>query len=393
LLSGQNECIELLQAQESMLSKKSKKGKIQITLESISGSQHEITIDLLPGKTAVDLVVNNTGLKWLDKVVKNSAKNCFIAGYGVNRRLPSPNIPIIDSSPRSDAVMSLFSTEMTLSPLTEWALDQHYEKGDRFLEILRQTFERIIPGMEFSGIDKIKRELIFKTPDGEVSLYNLSDAYQNIIGLSGDLLYRITQAFDNYEDPLNIPGILLIDEIDLHLHPLWQLVVLNSLRKLLPNFQIIATTHSPLVIAGLKRKNIIKLYRDEDQVIKSTRPEIDPQGMGYSGLLKSELFGLRSTIDIETQKLLDRRNGLYAKGIKRSDEETNEMSELSDKLSGLGFAKDFKDPYFATFTQKMAQHTEFQKDKLTPEEKKEQDAIADEIIRKILKEESNNDIH
>jgi hypothetical protein len=109
--------------------------------------------------------------------------------------------------------------------------------------------------------------------------------------------------------------------------------------------------------------------------------------MGVAGLLKSEMFGLRSTVDTETRRRLDRRNYLFAMGDKRNEEQNEELSRLSNELSDLGFASDFKDPYFTLFVQKMALHTKFHKETLTPEEQQEQDAIADAIIDEILKEE------
>jgi hypothetical protein len=77
---------------------------------------------------------------------------------------------------------------------------------------------------------------------------------------------------------------------------------------------------------------------------------------------------------------------LFAKGEARSNAETDEMRRLSDELADLGFAKDFKDPYYARFVQKLAQHTKFHKVALSPEEQKEQDRIANEIIDEILAE-------
>lgn len=106
--------------------------------------------------------------------------------------------------------------------------------------------------------------------------------------------------------------------------------------------------------------------------------------MGVAGLLKSELFGLRSTVDSETLRRLDRRNYLFALGEKRTSEQDFELTSLSDELSDLGFSQDFKDPYYAAFVRKMAKHTKFHKPTLSVEEQREQDKIADQIIKEIL---------
>ena len=81
----------------------------------------------------------------------------------------------------------------------------------------------------------------FQTMDGTVTLGELSDGYQNLAAWIGDLLYRITEAFAHHRQPLHARGLLLIDEIDAHLHPAWQRKLREFLTAKLPNFQIIAT--------------------------------------------------------------------------------------------------------------------------------------------------------
>lgn len=109
--------------------------------------------------------------------------------------------------------------------------------------------------------------------------------------------------------------------------------------------------------------------------------------MGVTGLLKSELFGLSSTLDIETERRLFRRNELFVTSP-RTAEEDAELGRLSTELADLGFSTaDFRDPDYALFVRKMAQHRRFRKPVLTSQEQAEQDAIADSIIDEILHEE------
>lgn len=116
-------------------------------------------------------------------------------------------------------------------------------------------------------------------------------------------------------------------------------------------------------------------------------PDEHPQGMGVTGLLKSELFGLSSTLDIETERRLFRRNELFVLSP-RAPEEDAELSRLSAELADLGFSTaDFRDPDYALFVRKMAQHRSLRKAVLTPEEQAQKDSIADEIIDQILREE------
>ena len=106
----------------------------------------------------------------------------------------------------------------------------------------------LLPGVEFLRIDKKQGELIFSTPDGKVPMVRLSDGYQTTAAWCGDLLYRITRAYGNYKNPLAARGLLLLDEIDLHLHPLWQRELMSYLEEKFTNFQIVATSHSPMTV-------------------------------------------------------------------------------------------------------------------------------------------------
>jgi hypothetical protein len=150
--------------------------------------------------------------------------------------------------------------------------------------------------------------------------------------------------------------------------------------------QILITTHDPMMVGSLKREQVHILRRDGDRTVVDV-PDEHPQGMGVTGLLKSELFGLSSTLDVETERRLFRRNELFVK-VPRSAEEDAELNRLSAELADLGFSTvDFRDPDYALFVRKMTQHRRFRKPVLTPEEKVEQDAIADSIIDEILREE------
>lgn len=150
--------------------------------------------------------------------------------------------------------------------------------------------------------------------------------------------------------------------------------------------QILITTHDPMMVGGLKREQVHIIRREFDKTIIDT-PDVHPQGMGVTGLLKSELFGLSSTLDIETERRLLRRNELYVKA-KRTGEESAELNRLSTELADLGFSNaDFRDRDYELFVRKLAAHRRLRKPALTPEEQAEQDIIADQIIEEILREE------
>lgn len=220
---------------------------------------------------------------------------------------------------------------------------------------------------------------------GKVSFTQLSEGELQMLTVLG--LMRITR-----EDHC----LFLLDEPDTHLNPIWKLRYFDDIEGVLSaeegklvqgESQILITTHDPMMVGSLKREQVHILRRQGQRTVVEV-PDEHPQGMGVTGLLKSDLFGLSSTLDIETERRLFRRNELFVKSP-RTAEEDAELSRLSAELADLGFSTaDFRDPDYALFVRKMAQHRKFRKPTLTPEEQAEQDRIADDIIGEILREEA-----
>ena len=147
--------------------------------------------------------------------------------------------------------------------------------------------------------------------------------------------------------------LFLLDEPDTHLNPIWKLryfdeigrvIGKNEIQTIVGNSQILITTHDPMMIGSFRREQVRIIRKQGNQSVVE-EPDQHPQGMGVTGLLRSELFGLRAVMDSETQRRLDRRNYLFALDDRRSSAETKEMKDLSDELSDLGFStSDFRGP-------------------------------------------------
>lgn len=222
--------------------------------------------------------------------------------------------------------------------------------------------------------------------DGKVSFTQLSEGELQMLTVLG--LMRITR-----EDHC----LFLLDEPDTHLNPLWKLRYFDDIEGVLSQdgealmqgaSQVLITTHDPMMIGSLKREQVHILRRQADRTVVE-EPDEHPQGMGVTGLLKSELFGLSSTLDMETERRLFRRNELFVKQPRTVDEDA-ELIRLSAELSDLGFSTtDFRDPDYALFVRRMAQYRKFRKPTLSPEEQAEQSRLADEIIDEILREEGS----
>lgn len=222
---------------------------------------------------------------------------------------------------------------------------------------------------------------------GKVSFTQLSEGELQMLTVLG--LMRITR--DDH-------CLFLLDEPDTHLNPLWKLRFFDEIRDAMANeaglgaageSQVLLTTHDPILLGGLRSEQV-HVIRQLGAGTEIESPAIHPQGMGVTGLLKSELFGLSSTLDIETERRLKRRNDLFVKSP-RTIEEDAELTNLSTELADLGFSNaDFRDPDYALFVRKLAEHRRLRRPNLSPEEVVEQDAIADQIIEEILREEEKD---
>lgn len=119
-------------------------------------------------------------------------------------------------------------------------------------------------------------------------LGQLSDGYQNLLALVMDFARRLAQAHPNWANPLEAPGILLIDEIDLHLHPKWQQEIIPNLRRAFPNTQLVLTTHSPQILTTVARESIQVLTSKHE--LKPLPSDVGTLGAESSQLLE-EVFG------------------------------------------------------------------------------------------------------
>jgi predicted ATP-binding protein involved in virulence len=137
--------------------------------------------------------------------------------------------------------------------------DKAFEFPD--LRAVRQALCKTLEHVErvFFDDSPPRLKVAFATSNGSpqvLELEQLSDGYRNLLAVVLDFARRLAQAHPNWENPLEAPGILLIDEIELHLHPGWQQSVIPNLRTVFPNTQLILTTHSPQVLTTVRKEHV-----------------------------------------------------------------------------------------------------------------------------------------
>ncbi len=249
-----------------------------------------------------------------------------------------------------------------------------YHTQQEFFKALESTYISKL-------IDQVYIKVKIRRMEGSLTFRELSEGEQQLLMVLG--LLRFTKEEES---------LFLLDEPDTHLNPLWSLQYLEFLSSVVgqqATSHIIMTTHDPLTIAGLVRSQVQVLQRDSGTGrIIATHPEEDPRGMGIAGLLTSDVYGLRSQLDLPTLRDLDRKRDLEFRS-ERTGSEERELEALSERLAGLDFSKTARDPLYEPFVKAMAQALEHERAELpdlTPEQQAQQREIAQEIVERLRSE-------
>lgn len=260
----------------------------------------------------------------------------FVVGYGANRRVEEPDQSKSRSqfANRAKRVMGLFDENYTLRPLSKWFYKLRYEHRhhhEEVVDIINNLIGR--DGFSFTGERANDEEYLFRHKDSIVPFPALSDGYRAYIGWLSDLLFHLHDTNPNARSVRDNHGIVMIDEIDLHLHPRWQMEVLPRLSKEFPNLQIIATTHSPLVVGSLEWMNILVMKTKKNGTAEPIRVKQGVHGLDADQVLLTSLFGLRST---RAQSKVSQLDELTKKAMAGDEDSALEllkqMSEGSDKI-------------------------------------------------------------
>jgi hypothetical protein len=234
--------------------------------------------------------------------VFNSANDAFFCvAYGSNRRVesvesPEPGMPYKNWFERGQRVQGVFQDGFPLYRLANWLPKTKAVNQKRYKEVSSLLEKMIGPGhFNFTGVIK-NRDYCFKRSETSVPFPELSDGYRGFIGWVGDLLYHLCFACPDSKSLTEISGIVMVDEIDLLLHPKWQMKAISTVARALPRMQFIFTSHSPLVASSLEWMNII-LLKVNAKANRTTANRLRERihGLDADQVLISEFFGLSTT--------------------------------------------------------------------------------------------------
>jgi predicted ATP-binding protein involved in virulence len=333
--SGSSALGELLGNTDSWIKFNEKSCTIKAQYATQKGEERNVSLRINRGDNLSKIISNNKeSLHLIDEAIENEDRNYFVVAYGASRRLSNEVFSNFEKSrnSRSINVRNLFDNAATLNPLTAWIIELDYRSGNDGINLVKEALKDFLPGIVFHSIDKEKKQVLFETVDGIIPLDQLSDGYQNMAAWIGDLLFRITETFKDYKKPLAARGLLLIDEVDLHLHPKWQRRLLDFIGNKLPNFQVVATTHSPLTAQQADTGELFALKRNDNNAVEIIPFIGSPKSLLVNQLLMTPVFGLETDESFEIQQAKEEYEVLKSKGAVLNTGEKEKMKAVKQKL-------------------------------------------------------------
>ncbi|WP_449041617.1 AAA family ATPase [Paracoccus sp. (in: a-proteobacteria)] len=235
-------------------------------------------------------------------------------------------------------------------------------------------------------IEEVRIRVKLKKNDGSVTFRELSEGEQQLLTVLG--LLQFTSAEES---------LFLLDEPDTHLNPRWSVEYIQHIRDFLKDdndstqsSHVLLATHNPIAVAELLKEQVQILKRDDETLnISAEEPSVDPMGMGYAGVVTSEMFDLNAAVDTTTQTLLETQRTLSAKN-QLNDSEKEELEAATRRLEEFGFRYQMRDPVYTEYLRARAERTTMSKletgkdtARLNPDEARR---LVEEALKEIEKE-------
>jgi predicted ATPase len=249
-------------------------------------------------------------------------------------------------------------------------------------------------------IDEIRINVRVKKNEASITFAELSEGERQLLTVLG--LMRFTAGEES---------LFLLDEPDTHLNPRWSVDYLRYIEDFISETEgkpdsftshVVLTTHNPMAIAELQREQvqILVVRESEDQrQIEAVFPEESPKGMGYASIITSDMFGIASTLDRDTQALLEKQRELGSREELTENEEKN-LGEVNKELERFGFRFEHPDDEYKRYLKLRSEwlHKRFETRKaediaegVARLSREEREQIAKKIVADVLNEVEGDD--
>ncbi|WNG14227.1 AAA family ATPase [Cystobacter fuscus] len=273
------------------------------------GKEEEIAATLMaPPRGYTDrFLIESKPPSWHIRLWDEESPAFLVLGYGATRRVETGASSVEGRAKerilRYRRVAGLFEEHMTLMPLAAWLPQVARKDKKRHQEIVNLMNELLPEGTKMLGKweDREDPESLFQRGGSVLPFPALSDGYRAFLCWVGDVLYHLHLICKKGQRLVDMRGVVLVDEVDLHLHPEWQRHLVPSLSRAFPRLQFVLTSHSPLVVSTLSSQNVLLLEeRKRAGGVMATevlRPGEELYGLSADQILTSQSFGLESSRD------------------------------------------------------------------------------------------------
>lgn len=333
-----------------------------VTLVSSDGTEVEIgfTSSSRDGKlTAAEPRAQKSAL---------AGRGPLIIGYGASRHTGTRNLASIsDQRPTEglfDDLVELVDAEEVIEQFYREELaakDENLtEEAEKFAAIRSKLVDVVLSmSPDVRKIDSSARSGVsFETPSAIVSLSKLSLGYRVVVSWVVDLAWRLHQLRPDGASPFDEHAIVVVDEVDLHLHPRWQREIRHKLLEHFPQVQFIVTTHSPIVAQeAIAHGDPVTVVRWNGRSAEVMNDPLPNQPWRYDEILGSPAFGLPNGTDLRSSELLLEREQLLRK--RELDEgDRARLATLNRVVHGI---ESGDAPYDAAFDRLMERVVELEK--------------------------------
>lgn len=253
-----------------------------------------------------------------------------LAHYKVNRSVV--DIPLRVKNLKPDNIFEVYKTSFKnntgFRTFFSWYRNREDLENERMrfenitedpqLSAVREAFSKFFPGFGNMHVQRSPMSMVLTKDDKKFKLTQLSDGELCYLALISDISRKVVIANPNSDNPLHGSGIVLIDEVELHLHPQWQKEVVDKLKDVFPNIQFFITTHSPMVVSNINTNQMVVLKNGErvetssssygqkiDEVLVDFFDIDNPRGVKVAKLIEDAKSALREKDKARFQELYD----------------------------------------------------------------------------------------
>lgn len=266
----------------------------------------------------------------------NQSPLLHLAAYGPVRLNMQVDASISEAAQKSGTLYSLFRTDGVLLNIESELVIWYLKKDDRF-NLVKKAFLKLVPNLSDirfntsnNRIEYIEKDTINGEDQYEpLPFEKIASDFRSIIGVAGDMIVRLSSSQKEIQNPSDLKGVVIIDELDLHWHPKLQKHIPELFSEVFPNIQFIVSTHSPIPLLGAPKNSVIlKVNRTKEEGITVEKIDIDLKTLTPNLILTSDVFDMDDIFSKQLEDLTEVRTEDTFEEMEKNDDIDQYLNEF-----------------------------------------------------------------